>query len=362
MKAIVKNTRIAGICTAVPKDKINFFDSPDMFPPDEIARLFANTGIGEIRVAPDKMIVSDMCTAAAEHLLKKLGWEKSSIELIVLITQGPDVPLPATACLIQNRMGLPTTCAAFDVNLGCSGYVYGLWMVSQLLASMQAGRALLMVGDKSTGGVKPGDRATVSLFGDAGAVTAIERCEDENPVYYVAGTDGKGAAHLNLTAGRDRYPIPIIETALPKDDYERWMNASKIHLVGAEVFGFTIRVVPGLIRDTLALAGVEMDQVDNFVFHQANKFILEHLGRKMKLPEGRSLLDLEKWGNTSSASIPLTICTKLGETLKTQSKKLCVAGFGVGWSWAAAVLDVGPIPFAEIYEIPDDFPCGSDPL
>src|ERR1700722_12501892 len=114
MQAIVKNTRIAGICTAVP---------------------------------PEKMIVSDMCRAAAERLMEKLGWEKDSIELLVLITQGPDVPLPATACLIQNRLGLPTSCAAFDVNLGCSGYVYGIWMVSQMLTSMSKGRALLMVGD-----------------------------------------------------------------------------------------------------------------------------------------------------------------------------------------------------------------------
>lgn len=361
MQAIVKNTRIAGICTAVPRNKMNFFDSPDIFPPDEIERLFANTGIAEIRIAPPKMIVSDMCCAAAERLMEKLNWERSSIDLIVLITQGPDVPLPATACLIQNRLGLPQTCAAFDVNLGCSGYVYGLWMVSQMLASMNKGRALLLVGDKSTGGVRPGDRSTISLFGDAGAVTAIENDAAENPAYYIAGTDGKGAVHLNLKAGRDRYPIPVTNTGSPPDEYERLMRETKIHLSGGEVFAFTLRVVPGLIRDILALAGKDKDNIDYYVFHQANKFILGHLAKKMKLPEGKSLLDLEKWGNTSSASIPLTICSLLADKLKTETKKVCMAGFGVGWSWAANVMDLGPL-YAEVYEIPDDYPCGSDPL
>lgn len=361
MQAIVRNTRIAGICTAVPRERINFFDSPDLFPREEVERLFANTGIAEIRIAPDKMIVSDMCAAAAERLMEKLGWERSSIDLLVLITQGPDVPLPATACLIQNRLGLPTSCAAFDVNLGCSGYVYGLWMVSQMLASMKKGRALLLVGDKSTGGVRPGDRSTLSLFGDAGAATAIELCDDENPAYYTAGTDGSGAVYLNLKAGRDRYPIPVTQTGSAPEEYERLMRETKIHLSGGEVFAFTLRVVPKLIKETLNLAGVDEEKIDHYVFHQANKFILTHLAKKMKLPEGRSLLDLEKWGNTSSASIPLTICSKLSESLQSQSKKICMAGFGVGWSWAACVLDLGPL-YAEVYDIPDDYPCGSDPL
>jgi len=362
MQSVVKHTRIAGICSAVPKDRVNFYDMPDVFPREELDRLVANTGISEIRVAPKKMIVSDMCRAAGEQLLDKLGRERSSIELLVFISQGPDVPLPATACLIQDHMGLPTDCAAFDINLGCSGYTYGLWIVSQLLASMNKGRALLMVGDKSTGGVRPGDRSTLSLFGDAGAVTAIERVEDENPVYYVGGTDGSGAVHLNLKAGGDRYPIPVIQGRLPKKTYKQLLLNTKVHLTGAEVFGFTIRVVPKLIEQVLEQSGVKKEEIDYFVFHQANKFILAHLAKKAKIPEGKAILNLQKWGNTSSASIPLAICDMLGDELKTKSLKLCLAGFGVGWSWAAAVLTLGPLKVAEVYEIPEDFECGSDPL
>jgi 3-oxoacyl-[acyl-carrier-protein] synthase-3 len=362
MHSVVTNTRIAGIVTAVPRHKVNFFESPDLFSREEAERLFPNTGIAEIRMAPPHMFVSDMCCAGAEHLLEKLGWERSSIELIIFITQGPDVPLPATACLIQNRLGLPHECAAFDINLGCSGYVYGLWIAAQLLSSMNKGRALLMVGDKSTGGVRPGDRATVSLFGDGAAVTAIERTEEKNPMYVVAGTDGRGGVHLNVKAGGDRWPIPIQPKALSRDDFNWWMRASKVDLNGGEVFAFTLRVVPKLINEVLALAGKQKEDIDYYAFHQANKFILEHLGKKMKLPEGRAPLNLEKWGNTSSASVPLVICDKLGDILKKERKTLCMAGFGVGWSWSAAVMDVGPIPVADIYEIPDNYPCGSYPL
>lgn len=362
MQAIVKNTRVAGICTGVPKESFNFHDHPELFPPEEMARLFATTGIAEIRIAPKHMIASDMCSAAAEHLMDKLGWDRSSIDILVYITQGPDVGIPATACLIQHRLKLPTTCAAFDINLGCSGYVYGLWVAGQLLASTNGKRALLLVGDKSTGGLRPGDRSTVSLFGDAGSATAIEHTVEDNPIYVVAGTDARGAVHLNLKMGAVRYPIPWGSEKLSDEVYQQLLKEAKLHLNGGEVFAFTLRVVPNLVRDTLALAGVEKEVIDYFVFHQANKFILEHLAKKMKLPEGKSLIDMKKWGNTSSASIPLTICSSMSTILSKESKKVCLAGFGVGWSWAAAVLDLGPIPVADVYEIPDDYPCGSDPL
>jgi 3-oxoacyl-[acyl-carrier-protein] synthase-3 len=361
VQAVVKHTRIAGICTAVPKKKVNFFESSTLFSPQEMDRVYENTGIREIRSAPPGMVVSDMCTAAAERLMERLGWERSSIELIVLITQSPDVPLPATACLMQRRLKLPNECAAFDINLGCSGYVYGLWVVSQLLTSMNKGRALLMVGDKSTEGLHPDDTGTAALFGDAGAVTAIERCADENPVYYVGGSDGEGGAHLNLKAGQNRCQIPISLKPFTKEEYDQLMLNCKLHMNGPEVFGFTLRVVPKLIRETLALAGIEKEDVQYYVFHQANKFILEHLARKMKLPEGSAVLDLELWGNTSSASVPLAICDKLVGDIKDKPAKMCLAGFGVGWSWMACVLDIGPIPVAEIYEIPDDFYCDPFP-
>ena len=200
MRTIVKNTRIAGICTGVPSQKFNLFERLD-YPKEEMDRIYANTGISEIRVAPPGMIVSDMCTAAAERLLAKLGWDKSTIDVLVFITQGPDFALPATACLLQDRLGLSTKCAAFDVNLGCSGYTYGLWMVSQFLSGIKGGRGLLLVGDRPTGGVDPEDRSTLVLFGDAGAATALEYTEDENTTYYIAGSDGSGGAHLNLKYG-----------------------------------------------------------------------------------------------------------------------------------------------------------------
>lgn len=356
MKSVVKHTRIAGICAAVPKNKLDLYDR---FPKKEMDRLMLNTGIREIRVAPKKMCVSDMCTAAAERVLKKLKWEKSSVGLLIFISQGADLPLPATACLIQNRMGLPLDCAAFDINLGCSGYVYGLWIVSQLLTTMNVDRALLLVGDKSANGASSKDRSTLSLFGDAGAATAIERSADENIVHYVGGTDGSGGAHLHVKCGGARYPIPLSRKGFSKERYDKLIRDTTIHLSGGEVFGFALRTIPTLINNVLAEAKLQKDQVDYYVFHQANKFILEHISKKLGLSREKVVIDLEKWGNTSSASIPLALCDMLGKKLKKEPKTFCLAGFGVGWSWMACTLKIGNLGVAEVYEIPEDFVCSS---
>jgi 3-oxoacyl-[acyl-carrier-protein] synthase-3 len=335
---------------AVPRQRSNFADEVPAEDRAEIEKVAALIGVDERRVAPDGITTADMCLAAAETLLAKLGWERDSIDALVYVTQGPDYLLPATACILQQRLGLPMSCAAFDLSLGCSGYVYGVWVASQLLAGSTSGRALVLVGDISTRHVLPGDRSTGPLFGDAGSATALERDPAAGPMYIVSGTDGGGARHISIKAGRERNPLLH---ALKRDpaENESLFADGHLHLNGPEVFSFTLRTVPKLLAETLEHAGMTIDDIDMCVMHQANHFILEHLRKKTKVPAEKFLVDMREFGNTSSASIPLAICHSMGDTLAAKAQRMMLVGFGVGWSWAALVTDIGPIPRPGVTEL-----------
>ncbi|GGF24022.1 3-oxoacyl-ACP synthase [Aliidongia dinghuensis] len=353
MKATINGVRIAGLHAAVPTQRHSFVETPEMFSPEEARKLATSIGVRERRIAPPNMLASDLAVAAAERLLADLDWDPSTIDAIVFVTQGPDYLLPATACLMQKRLGLPTSCAAFDVNLGCSGYVYGLWLVSQLLAGSQGRRALLLCGDVSSRLLLPGDRSTRPLFGDAGAATALERSDEAAPIHVTVGTDARGAEHISIKAGGLRHNlVPVLRGGEAGTLYED----AHLHLNGPEIFTFTLRIVPALVRDILDHAGCDLDAIDYCVMHQANKFILEHLRNKTKIPPGKFIIDMESFGNTSSASIPLAICHSLSEPVATRRPKLLLGGFGVGWSWGGMVLDIGPIVTPGVIEVPEDFP------
>ncbi len=355
MKSIVNGVRIAGIEAAVPTQRVRYLDTVSEEARRDAEKACALTGVYEQRIAPWPLTTADLCIAAAETLLKKLDWAPETVDAIVFVTQGGDYPLPATACLMQHRLGLPTSAAAFDVNLGCSGYTYGIWLVGQLLAGSASGRALLLVGDISSRTIYGGDRSTGPLFGDAGSATALERSPDATPIYAVTGTDGKGGKHISITGGGARSPfLPALRRE--PDENEAMFKSGHLHLEGPEVFSFTLRAVPKLLGDILAHAGNTLDDIDMCVMHQANQFILEHLRKKTKVPADKFLVDMRDFGNTSSASIPLAICHSMGGALAERRHRLLLAGFGVGWSWAAIIADIGPIPRPGLTEIDETFP------
>ncbi|WP_207459131.1 ketoacyl-ACP synthase III [Azospirillum sp. SYSU D00513] len=356
MKAFVEKVRIAGVRAAVPSRRHSFVEEPGIFTSEEARKLFATTGVYERRVAPAPLMASDMCVAAAEGLIRQLDWDPATIDVLIFVSQDADYVLPATACIMQRRLGLPTSCAAFDVPLGCSGYVYGLWMAGRLLGGSDARRALVLCGDNATRHLHPEDRATLPLFGDAGSATALEVDADAPPIPVVLGTDGAGAKHIFVKAGGKRdCLIPTGQPRSPEEE-ERLMLDSRLKLNGAEVFAFTLKAVPPLLRTTMEHAGVTMDELDHVVLHQANKFMLDHLRKRVQIPEDKFVVDMHHFGNTSSASIPLAICHQLSGPLAGRSSKLLMAGFGVGWSWGAMVADIGPIPAPAVEEIPGDFP------
>lgn len=354
MKSIIEGVRIAGFRAAVPQQRHSFMQDHSLFTAEEAEKLFAATGVYERRVAPPHVCASDMCLVAAEGLLKQLGWEPASVDVLIFVSQDADYNVPATSCILQRRLGLPSTAACFDVNLGCSGFIYALWTAGRLLSGTPGGRALILCGDTSSRHLVPGDRSTLPLFGDAGGAAALECADDATPIHVVVGTDGSGARNIWVKAGGRRNSLVPRAEPWTAEEHERLFHESRLSLNGAEVFAFTLRAVPPLVREVLELARCGVEDIDLCVMHQANAFMLEHLRKKTKIPAERFVIDMHDFGNTSSASIPLAVSHRLGGPLSSGRHRMLLAGFGVGWSWGAVVAEVGPIPAPEVAELPDD--------
>jgi len=349
----VNNVAIRGIVSSVPDSIRTSEDDAKIFGVEEMARVVKNIGVTKRAVA-NHLCTSDLCQAAAENLLEGIGWDRSTIDAVIMVTQTGDYPTPATACLVQNRMGLPKGIAAFDINLGCSGYTYGIWVVASLLAAGGMKRALLLAGDTVSRGASPYDRSVVPLFGDGGSATALEFSPDAPPLVFELGTDGAGAIHLHTLAGGGKHPVKEGDHVLAerKDGIIR----ANLHtyMNGAEVLTFAIQNVPPMIAALRQAVGWTESEIDYYVFHQASRFMLKNIGRCIRLPPGgnRLVIGLEGYGNTSSASIPVAMNDQLNE-LNTTSRKLVLAGFGIGWSWCALAVPLGPIYLPPVLKVPD---------
>lgn len=340
---------VRGIAAAVPRQVSGLRELTEAFGNDA-RRIAASVGVTSRHIAPPGSCSSDLCFAAATRLLEDLQWERDSVTALVMVTQTPDYFLPATACVLHGRLGLAAGCAAFDVNLGCSGYVYGLWLVARLLGPHRR-RALLLAGDTISKLVSQTDRSVVPLFGDGGTATAIEWTGDDSVWVTEVGTDGSGALRLLVPAGGFRCR-PEGEALAARDDGSGNLRAD-VHLQmdGAEVMAFTLKEVPPLVSRVLAAAAWSVDDLDWFVPHQANRMMLQQLSRRAQIPFGKLLMALEHFGNTSSASIPLTLVAQLRASLTVRESKLLLAGFGVGFSSAAIAMRMGPIAVSQLIEL-----------
>jgi 3-oxoacyl-[acyl-carrier-protein] synthase-3 len=343
ISAVTTDVGIAGVVTAVPVRRVDntYFES--IFGKEEVANVVKMVGVDERRYCKPGQTTSDLCVRAARELLANLNWNIADIELIVFVSQTPDYAMPATACVIHGELGLSASCAAFDVNQGCSGYVYGLWMVGQIMRGGSVRKALLLVGDTVYYRDET-DRSTALLFGDAGAATALEYRPGAKPCHFILGSDGKGARNLIVPKSGTRQWVP-------DDPRMAGRDPTKLFMDGGEIFNFTLRAIPPLGNALLRHSGATIDDFDAFLFHQANLFMLNHLSKKMKLPRERVPINIDRFGNTSSASIPLLMCDKLSEALTKQSPRLAMFGFGVGYSWAAADIPCVPLGVAKIVEL-----------
>lgn len=337
---------VAAIRTALPETVLDNEELASQYEGWSAEKIQAKTGIRTRRIAGPGECASDIAVRAVDKLTGETGVERSKIDYLLCCTQTPDYILPTTACVLQHRLGLPTSCGALDFNLGCSGYVYGLGLSQALIESEQAKTIVLITTDTYSKLLNPADKSVRTLFGDGAAATLIAGREQEGSLIgpFVYGTDGAGAGNLIVPTGGMRQPI-VAQAPLVPDESGNARTVNDLYMNGAEIFNFTLRMVPDAITKLLKKADISMEQVDLFVFHQANRFMLDHLRRKLRIPEEKFVLAMEHVGNTVSSSIPMALEYAGTQGQLTPGSLVMLVGFGVGYSWAATLIRWGASSF-----------------
>ena len=346
-----KNVRIAGIAAGVPKNIVSILngDNNVMLAEGTSAEDFVEaTGVKERRVS-QILTTSDLCCAAAEKLIADLGWNKDEIDAIFFVSQTADYILPATSCIIQDRLGLSKECYATDIALGCSGWVYGLSNAVSLISSNNFKKVLLMAGDAKKRAEAPAD----PLFGHAGTVTAIEYAEGDNGFQFHFGTDGSGYDAIITPDGGSRNQVS--PASFEQYEFEgKMMHRMQSRMKGMDVFGFGISTAPKTVKKLAEHYGFDYLDNDYFIFHQANMKMNNMIVKKLKLPTEKVPSCMYNFGNTSSASIPLTIVSELKGKVENKPTKFLCCGFGVGLSWGTVRFENKNIVISDLVEVEDN--------
>jgi 3-oxoacyl-[acyl-carrier-protein] synthase-3 len=345
----IPGLRLRAVSAAVPACEVRNDDLDLLGTTRE--RFVRAVGINARRVAPPGLCASDLCVAAARHLVDRLRLSPGEIDALVFVTQTPDYPLPGNSMLAQQRLGLPASTCLLDLNQGCAGYVYGLVALASLLGVARMRRGLLLVGDTITRLLSSRDRSTVPIFSDAGSATLLERAPDAEPMRFNLGSDGAGARVIHVRGGGAREPFGA--DSLMVGEEERDVFRAPIHLAmrGMDILHYSLTyVVPG-ITELLAFAGGDLATPDYYVFHQANRLLNDSLARKLGIPDDRRPETLSDFGNTSCASIPVTICRRLGAALATGRSTLLLSGFGSGFSWGSALIVAESVLCPDLLEL-----------
>ena len=293
---------------------------------------------------------NDLCFEAARNLIDNLNWAPQEIECLIFVTQTPDYQLPSTACILQDRLELPKSCYTLQISLGCSGWVYGLSVISALLSSGNIKKGLLLVGDTVTLTKSELDKTTYPLFGDAGTATAIQYDSKEaEPIFFETGSDGSGHKAIIIEDGGYRNPVTEESFIVQEQPDGSIRNRLQSYLNGQDVFIFGISRAPKTIKSVLDYAQWDLKDIDYILLHQANKFMLDKIVKKLKIDYSKVPLSLQDYGNTSSASIPLTMVTQIKNELKKKANHSIVAsGFGVGLSWATVATKLNNLTIPDI--------------
>lgn len=345
-----KNVRIEGLTACVPKNTEENSEL-DLWSKEEYERFLATTGIERRRVVESGTCTSDLCYVAAEKLIEQLNWEKSDIDCLIFVTQTPDYKLPATACILQERLGLSKSCMALDISMGCSGWIFGITTMAALLQNGYLKKGLLLVGDTVTTTKSPLDKATYPLFGDAGTATALQYSENAPGIKSCLFTDGGNHDAIMIRDGGARYPVTPESFAVKTYENGSVRNNLQSILDGPTVFTFGISKAPQCVNQLIEYFNINKDDVDFYVFHQANLLMNEKIRNKLKLPDHKTPYILKDFGNTSSASIPLTMVCNLKKELEEKETKIIACGFGVGLSWGAVYLETENIKHCQLIEI-----------
>lgn len=339
MLNVFGKAQISAVDYFVPGQKLTNEMLESSFPEWSVEKIAAKTGIHSRGIASIDEFSSTMATQAAKKLLSRKTVDPEDVDYIILCTQTPDFLLPTTACLVHRELELNHSVGAIDVNQGCSGFVYSLGLAKGLIETGQAKTILLLTADTYSKLINPADKSVRTIFGDGATATLITSSKSEQDLLsgFTYGTDGSGAEHLMTTSGNLRTP----ESLAGKNLFaEKNLEASlhDLYMNGPEIFNFTLRVVPKLVQSVLDSAGLHVDDIDLFVPHQANSFMLKHLRDKLDLPEEKFVIDMGDVGNTVSSTIPLTLARLQDEGRLEAGMRIMILGFGVGLSWAGAVI------------------------
>lgn len=337
------SVRFAGMVTCVPKRTVSNLDDcpPEMR--QERMRLVRNIGITNRRLCPPWQCFSDLAVEATEKLLEELQWQREEVDALIVVTQSPDYLIPSTAIILQDRMKLSHATIAFDVNLGCSGYPFGIHLLGSMIAAGAIKKALLLVGDKSASLMDP-------LFSDAATATALEFDPQAPPMHFDLNSDGSGYKAIMKPVGGHREPYGPQHTMPTRnaDGGVTWPD--ELILDGPAVLSFSTQRVPPTVNRLLEYVGIAKESVDYFVFHQANKMINETIRKKLGLAVEKVPSTLHDFGNTSGASLPVTMTVCLREALAAEAKKVLLCGFGIGLSWGACIIDIANAKFPALLE------------
>jgi len=330
--------RIAATEYFLPPATVTNDDLNTRFPDWSAQKIGGKTGIEVRHIAAENEFTSDLAIEASNKLFSRMGLDRLMVDYLIVCTQSPDFYLPTTAALVHESLGLRSDAGATDINLGCSGFVYGLSLAKGLIESGQVSSVLLVTSDTYSKFLNPEDRSVRTVFGDGASATLIDSGATTPTITgLVFGSDGSGAGNLivpsgGLRSGEDFAPASAVSSrGLKPSGYDLFMD-------GPAIFNFTLDVVPKTVDQVLRKTGLVLDDIDLFVFHQANKFMLDHLRQKLGIPEENFFIDLEETGNTSSASIPIALSRAAASGALKKNDTVMVLGFGVGYSWAGAVL------------------------
>lgn len=339
---MTQRAAIKAIRSFLPDNKLTNEQLAEQFGDWHASQILSKTGVAVRGVAGPDECASDLGVAAAKRLFDDGACAPDEIDFLIFCTQSPDYFTPTTACLMQDRLGLETSCGAVDINQGCSGYIYGLALAKSLVEAGTAQNVLLVTADTYMKFINRRDRSLLTLFGDGAAATLVRAVESEKELIgpFVLGTDGRGANQIIVKAGGLRCR-PTAETGVEKEDSSgNWRSDQNLFMDGADVFSFALRTVPPTLQKLLEKSGLTLDQVDFMIPHQANKFVLERLRAKLKFPAEKFWIDMEQSGNTVSSTIPIALESAMQKGRVKKGDRVALVGFGVGYSWGATMIEV----------------------
>ncbi len=350
-KTCISGVAIKGICSAVPKKVVKTDAVNSVFSEKELRKFIKTTGIKERRFVEDDVCASDLGFYAANKLIEDLDIDKNSINAIVFLSQTPDYKIPFTSNILQEKLGLSTEIFTYDINAGCAGYISGLAFCMSLAKMDNIDKVLLITAETMSKILSKKDRSTSLMFGDGAAATLIEKDKSAAPVFISLNSDGKGSSVIQIPDGGCRNPIST--QSLDNQEYEDGSirNNTQLMMNGGEVFDFTMRVVAKNIAETLDFSGFRKGEMSSYVLHQSNKFIINLIGNELGLDKERLVINIDRFGNTSSVSIPLAITSDLKGEIEQTDKNLLLSGYGAGLTYGSAIINCKKLEYLKLIEV-----------